>query len=1035
MKKIILITCLIFLSNIIYSQSVNSSAFRQKVGNTGDSFSYYIDSDSILYVMGNELGYYDLSESRYRFMNKHPMKVPINEKVIKIATITNSSNNLYILTSSGNIWNLQYDSFHEVDNSKIPPLLVDGSGTNIDILDGGIVLKRDENYYVMENLSQEEIIINDIIFDGLDLTLKQKSAIKNKVRDWVTDMREFDVRPIPSYYSNIKKNYEDAYNMGLSRFSDIDIPRLSQTLEDKKSKLKTFFNERFTLVDKPVDQNFIQSVCKKYFKSNSQIYMIPFTELGLKISDLKKSEGSLKINNDLVAVIKADNTLELLKLKRNYNILFSITQQNVYSDLKYQNLALGNGKLIAVAFDGTLVGLNDGKPNKTLFKPSDKTPDNKSYWKQYNSNFISAKGDINYGVKYDGSLWYMGINNMDLIKQLKFSSDTVLYKIGMDNDWSTITLTEYSAIGLKTGGQMYGWGYNNPKYYNTMQDLSVNSFNSPVRILKDVNFKDFSFNGEHVLALSDKDELHFWGRGETNSLTRTVFKKKNILPANIKTNFKDKEVDLTYLKNGLLKEFYKEPSTNYLLNSRGFSEVQSNLKNSTLQGKIRFNDLDIVRIKTIFKNQELIQGKKLQTFYFADEYNNTSYYFGELDAGVVNYKDNSILRERTELIPNGYGILYSHGNIYEGFFKNGKLSGIGIVNLGDEYDNVNQVSYIGEFKEGKLNGFAKKVWPDGTYYEGQWNNNNLINGTASFKGEFTYSGEMSYKEQGLTDNRNLSEKRTGLSLQGKGELYTVKGDTLIGDFQNGQIIGKGRYLTLKYTYEGNFESGIISGYGIQKYRNGSSFTGEWVDGIKEGIFSETTSSGITKKAIWSDDKVLIDENSPKFSAISNLSPIMLKLYLINEGKFLSSLTNGYIYGGKSAISSGTNASLTGTLNVNSSDISVCDIQAIAGVSSYRTINCVNLVSFQRVNGNVYLEFSGSISKKKNGYSVQPKINSQGKLERKIVEGDPSFENKTLKLTININPNGQVNAFSMCFLDDRGYPDCGMGAYSGSLSKK
>jgi hypothetical protein len=52
-----------------------------------------------------------------------------------------------------------------------------------------------------------------------------------------------------------------------------------------------------------------------------------------------------------------------------------------------------------------------------------------------------------------------------------------------------------------------------------------------------------------------------------------------------------------------------------------------------------------------------------------------------------------------------------------------------------------------------------------------------------------------------------------------------------------------------------------------------------------------------------------------------------------------------------------------------------------------------------------------------------------------VEGDPSFENKTLKLTININPNGQVNAFSMCFLDDRGYPDCGMGAYSGSLSKK
>jgi hypothetical protein len=147
------------------------------------------------------------------------------------------------------------------------------------------------------------------------------------------------------------------------------------------------------------------------------------------------------------------------------------------------------------------------------------------------------------------------------------------------------------------------------------------------------------------------------------------------------------------------------------------------------------------------------------------------------------------------------------------------------------------------------------------------------------------------------------------------------------------------------------------------------------------------------------------------------------------------LTNGYIYGGKSATRSGKNVSFSGKFNVSSSDISVCDIQAIAGVSSYSTINCVNLVSFQRASGNVYLEFSGSISKKKNGYNIQPKINSQGKLERKIVEGEPSFENTTLKLTLNLNSYGQVNAFSMCFLDDRGYPDCGMGDYSGSLSKK
>ena len=67
--------------------------------------------------------------------------------------------------------------------------------------------------------------------------------------------------------------------------------------------------------------------------------------------------------------------------------------------------------------------------------------------------------------------------------------------------------------------------------------------------------------------------------------------------------------------------------------------------------------------------------------------------------------------------------------------------------------------------------------------------------------------------------------------------------------------------------------------------------------------------------------------------------------------------------------------------------------------------------------------------------VQQKINSQGKIERNIVEGGSSYERKTLNLTIKVNSNGQVNSFSMCFLSEGGYPDCGMGDYSGTLSKK
>jgi hypothetical protein len=1011
----------------------NGSVFGQKVGAIDEDLSYYIDADSNLYVMSKSYNYYDLSESRYRQMDK-PVKVPIAEKVLKIACVRNSSSNIYILGASGNIWSIQYDAYSQIDYSKIQPTLLDGSGTNIDIFDGGIVLKKDQNYYVMDNLSREEIIINGLITTGLDLNLIQKSKIKLAVRDWLGQMQVFDVRPSPSYLST--GMLESAFNSGFSSLAQSYIPGVSTNLEAQKTKLKNFITERYLLNNKPISQNFIDSVCRIYFESNPQIYGIPFTELGLNSSDLLKDGVSLKTYefNDLAAAIRADSTLDIINVKRSYRMLESITHQRISSDIKWQTLAEGTRRLIAVAFDGTLVQFDTNSPNKVLFKPSDKSPDNKPYWKQFNSDYKS--GFLNYGVKYDGSLWYMGRSDLDIIKHLKFSSDTVLYKIDKGTGWSNLTLTEYSAIGLKTDGKMYGWGSNNPSNYNILQDLNLSATYSVVGIVKDVSFKDFSFNNEHVLALSDNNELHYWGSGESNALSRTVFKKKNTIPYSIIATFQDKTVNLTYPKNNLFKETYLEPSSNYLLGSRGFSEVKSNLDNSTFKAKIRFNDMDTVQIKTIFKNQELIQGKKLETFRFSNGGNNVSYYYGELAAGVVNYKDNwDISRERTELIPNGYGILISQGCIYEGSFKNGVLSGTGIVNIGDEYDKVYQVSYIGEFKGGNLNGFAKKVWPDGSYYEGQWNENVLINGTASFAGEFTYSGEMSYRGEILTNKSEKYEKRALLNLDGKGKLYTAKGDTLIGDFRNGQINGKGLYLSSNYTYEGDLKQGLFSGYGIQKYRNGSNFTGEWVNGRKEGIFSETTSEGITKKSIWSDDKILIDENSPNFKLISSLSKTMLKLYLIDQGKFLSSLTNGYIFGGKSATSGGTNAAITGTLNVNTSGISICDVKAIAGMDSYNTINCVDLVSFQRTNGNVYLEFSGYISKKKRGYSIQSKINSQGKIERNITEGESSYERKTLNLTVKVNSYGQVNGFSMCFLDDEGNPDCGMGGYSGTLSKK
>ena len=59
-------------------------------------------------------------------------------------------------------------------------------------------------------------------------------------------------------------------------------------------------------------------------------------------------------------------------------------------------------------------------------------------------------------------------------------------------------------------------------------------------------------------------------------------------------------------------------------------------------------------------------------------------------------------------------IIWKDGSWYEGEFEDGKLSGIGI------YDWGNNRKYLGEWKNGKFEGKGKLMYSDGTYYEGEF---------------------------------------------------------------------------------------------------------------------------------------------------------------------------------------------------------------------------------------------------------------------------------------------------------------------------
>ena len=79
-----------------------------------------------------------------------------------------------------------------------------------------------------------------------------------------------------------------------------------------------------------------------------------------------------------------------------------------------------------------------------------------------------------------------------------------------------------------------------------------------------------------------------------------------------------------------------------------------------------------------------------------------------------------------ESVPSGYGKrLYSDGSIYEGEFENGVRSGRGaFTNKGDGS------KYRGEWKGDKKNGYGACQFSDGTVFKGEWKDDSWVQSTA-----------------------------------------------------------------------------------------------------------------------------------------------------------------------------------------------------------------------------------------------------------------------------------------------------------------
>ncbi|CAF0800985.1 unnamed protein product [Adineta ricciae] len=129
--------------------------------------------------------------------------------------------------------------------------------------------------------------------------------------------------------------------------------------------------------------------------------------------------------------------------------------------------------------------------------------------------------------------------------------------------------------------------------------------------------------------------------------------------------------------------------------------------------------------------------------------------------------------------------------------------------------------YEGTWREGKKHGFGKLLFSDGSYYQGEFVNNEIIGqGTRYFASSGnTYTGHFHYGE-----------------MDGQGRLRLGNGDSYEGNFKSNHFEGEGSYLSHdKELYSGTWHNHRRHGLGEQTYANGTQYIGDWIADKRHGF--------------------------------------------------------------------------------------------------------------------------------------------------------------------------------------------------------
>ena len=189
------------------------------------------------------------------------------------------------------------------------------------------------------------------------------------------------------------------------------------------------------------------------------------------------------------------------------------TPTSIYSS-EWKSVAQGNNFLAAVKFDGSLwtCGANNvyqlGQPNTTQLTSLTRVGTGNDW------SIVSGGGGALAAIKRDGTLWTCGNNGSYRTAQGTNTGSTIgLTQVGSDSDWKFVLIGSTNLFAIKTNGDMYSCGAN--LAYVTAQGTATGTTTALTKVGSStwtmVHTGERNASGGAVAAIGSDGKAYSWG--------------------------------------------------------------------------------------------------------------------------------------------------------------------------------------------------------------------------------------------------------------------------------------------------------------------------------------------------------------------------------------------------------------------------------------------------------------------------------------------------------------------------------------------